>query len=64
MMTCNVGKTDRIIRYAMGMIIILLGVYFNSWWGAVGLILLLTATIRWCPAYIPFGISTCDPDKR
>jgi hypothetical protein len=64
MMKCNVGKTDRIIRYAMGVMITLLGVYFNSWWGAVGLIPILTATIRWCPAYIPFGFSTCESDKK
>jgi hypothetical protein len=63
-MKCNVGKTDRIIRYAMGVMITLLGVYFNSWWGAVGLIPILTATIRWCPAYIPFGFSTCESDKK
>lgn len=57
-MKCNVGKTDRILRFIAGLIIIGLGVYFKSWWGAVGIIPLATATFRWCPAYLPFGIST------
>jgi hypothetical protein len=28
------------------------------------LIPLLTAAIRWCPAYIPFGFSTCESDEK
>lgn len=54
----NMGITDRWIRVVAGVAIIAAGVYFKSWWGAVGLILLLTATIRTCPLYLPFGIST------
>ncbi len=58
-MTRNVGSTDRIIRIVAGLVIIGAGVYFGSWWGAIGLIPLATAAIGWCPAYAPFGISTC-----
>lgn len=57
-MQCNMGKTDRIIRAVVGLALIALGVIFNSWWGAIGLIPLVTAAIGWCPAYFPFGIST------
>ncbi len=63
-MKCNVGGTDRIIRIILGVVIILAGVYFQSWWGVIGLIPLITGLIRWCPAYIPFGFSTCKTDKR
>lgn len=63
-MKCNVGKVDRMIRIVLGVAIISVGMYFKSWWGAVGLIPLLTAAIRWCPAYIPFGFSTCESDER
>jgi hypothetical protein len=63
-MKCNVGKVDRMIRILLGVAIISVGIYFKSWWGAVGLILLLTAAIRWCPAYIPFGFSTCESDEK
>ena len=58
-MKCNVGKTDRIIRVLLGLVLVGLGVYFNSWWGAIGVIPLLTAAISWCPLYAPFGLSTC-----
>jgi len=63
-MKCNIGKVDRMIRIVLGVAIISVGMYFKSWWGAVGLIPLLTAAIRWCPAYIPFGFSTCESDER
>ena len=55
----NVGKTDRIFRVLLGVAIIGVGIFFKSWWGAIGIIPLFTATIGWCPAYLPFGISTC-----
>jgi predicted RND superfamily exporter protein len=57
-MKANVGGTDKIVRYVAGILIIALGFYFKSWWGALGLIPLLTAVIGWCPAYVPFKIST------
>lgn len=57
-MQCNMGKTDRVVRAVVGLALIVLGMIFNSWWGAVGLIPLVTAAIGWCPAYLPFGIST------
>ena len=57
-MKCNVGKTDRTIRIIAGLSIIAAGVFFQSWWGAVGLVPLITGSIKWCPAYLPFNIST------
>lgn len=59
-MKCNVGKTDRVIRVFVGLVLIALGVYFNSWWGAIGVVPLATAAIGWCPLYLPFGLSTCS----
>ncbi len=55
----NVGGADRVIRGAAGIAILAAGFYFKSWWGLVGLVPLATALISWCPAYLPFGISTC-----
>jgi len=54
----NVGKTDKTIRYILGVAIIGAGVYFQSWWGAVGLVPLLTATMSFCPLYGLLGLST------
>ncbi len=58
-MNANIGSADRIIRIVLGVLIIGIGIYFKSWWGAIGIIPLATALIRWCPLYLPFGISTC-----
>lgn len=55
----NIGKTDRIIRVLIGLIVIAVGAYFKSWWGAIGLLPILTAALGWCPPYALFGISTC-----
>jgi hypothetical protein len=54
----NVGTTDKIIRVAIGMLIIGAGVYFKSWWGLLGLIPLLTASISFCPLYSLFKMRT------
>jgi len=58
-MNLNVGSMDRVIRVVLGLAIIGAGVYFKSWWGAIGVVPLLTAAIGWCPIYLPFGLSTC-----
>jgi sulfite exporter TauE/SafE len=65
-MTANVGSIDRILRIILGVVIIAVGFYFQSWWGLIGIIPLATAFMKWCPAYLPFGISTCktDPAKK
>ncbi len=50
-MKSNVGDLDRTNRLVLGWIIITAGLYYQSWWGTVGLILLATGLIAWCPAY-------------
>ncbi|MCU0765761.1 MAG: DUF2892 domain-containing protein [Gammaproteobacteria bacterium] len=54
----NVGGADRIVRIVLGLGLIGWGVATQNWWGAVGAVPLATALIGWCPAYLPFGIST------
>ncbi len=58
-MELNIGNIDRTIRIAAGIAAITLGLYFESWWGATGIVPLVTAFARWCPAYRIFGISSC-----
>jgi hypothetical protein len=60
----NVGSADRIIRFIMGLVILGLGYYFQSWWGLIGIVPIFTASINWCPAYLPFGISTCRSKQK
>ncbi|MCP4413188.1 MAG: DUF2892 domain-containing protein [Gammaproteobacteria bacterium] len=57
-MKCNVGSFDRRLRVVMGLAIIGAGFYFQSWWGAIGVVPLFTAAIGWCPVYLPFGFSS------
>lgn len=57
-MKTNVGGADRIIRIIVGVVIIALGFIFNSWWGVVGIVPLLTGSLNFCPAYSLLGIST------
>ena len=52
------GITDKKFRITIGSIALLVGLYFQSWWGLLGLIPILTSLINWCPLYVPFGIST------
>jgi hypothetical protein len=60
----NMGKIDKSVRMVLGLIIIGGGIYYNSWWGAVGIIPLFTSIVSWCPAYLPFGISTISKSKE
>ncbi len=57
-MKCNVGKSDKVIRIILGVAIGAAGLYYNSWWGLVGIVPIFTALINWCPLYVPFGIRT------
>jgi len=59
----NVGGFDKVFRIVAGLGIIAAGVYFQSWWGAVGLVPLLTAAIGWCPLYAPLGLSSHKPSS-
>ena len=54
----NMGSLDRTLRIIAGVIIVVLGLVYQSWWGLIGLILLLTAFVGFCPIYAPFKIST------
>lgn len=58
-MKANVGSIDRVLRIIVGLIILGAGYYYQSWWGLVGLVPLLTGIFRFCPAYLPFGLSSC-----
>jgi Protein of unknown function (DUF2892) len=63
-MKANVGTIDRIIRILIGLGLIgatLLGAI--GAWGWLGVIPLATGVFRFCPAYLPFGLSTCQTRK-
>ncbi len=60
-MTHNVGSIDRTLRIIAGLV--LLSAIFwmdgpNRWFGLIGVVPLLTATVRFCPLYALIGLST------
>lgn len=58
----NVGFFDSIIRIIIGGLIMAAGVVFESLWGLVGIIPVMSGAVSWCPLYKAFGIYTCDPN--
>lgn len=61
----NMGSADRVIRFILAAIFIVL--YFTGTvtgtWGIVLLVVaavfILTSLISFCPLYAPFGLKTC-----
>lgn len=61
-MTTNMGSIDRVVRVVIGLALLSLIFLLSGgarWFGLIGIVPILTAAIGWCPAYLPFGISTC-----
>jgi hypothetical protein len=67
-MTCNLGTNERAIRFAIGVGLFVAAslIELPDWIrGAlylVGVVMLLTGTIAFCPAWKLFGINTCKTD--
>ena len=68
-MHTNVGSLDRLVRIVFGLALLVLpfipGItVFTSplaFWAAlvIGLVLVVTAVVRFCPLYSLFGLTTC-----
>jgi Protein of unknown function (DUF2892) len=57
----NEGGLDRLLRIVVGLVVLaLVFVGPKTPLGWIGVILLLTGLIGFCPAYRIFGISTCS----
>jgi len=60
----NVGNVDRVLRLVAGVVLIAfaLGLIFPhtgwNWVGWIGVVVILTALLRTCPAYTVLGVST------
>ncbi|MFG6489051.1 DUF2892 domain-containing protein [Roseateles sp. BYS78W] len=57
----NVGTLDRFVRIAIGLALVA-AAWLGSVgpWGWIGLLPLFTGLIGSCPAYLPFGFTTCS----
>jgi hypothetical protein len=64
-MTCNVGGSERTIRVALGVVLVVVGAFAGlPTWGTaaafvVGAVALVTGAVGFCPAWKLFGINTC-----
>lgn len=59
-MKVNVGGIDRVLRIAIGVVLIGLAVMGTiGWWGWLGVVPLATGLIGWCPPYAMLGFNTC-----
>jgi len=64
-MTKNMGKQDRNLRLiAAGLFIVAAWLTNTLWMSIVGLVLLATAVMGTCFAYMPFKIDTRKPEER
>lgn len=57
----NIGKSDAVIRYIVGVVLLLGVVFINSpwrWLGLIGIIPIVTAAVNFCPVWRLFGINT------
>ena len=60
----NVGSIERVIRFIVGVLLLTVA-YFNQgtwlfWVGLIGILPIVTAIMRWCPANLVFGIKIAD----
>ncbi|MCG6972980.1 MAG: DUF2892 domain-containing protein [Desulfobacterales bacterium] len=57
-MLSNMNKADRLIRMTVAFVIAFGSIYISALWAILGILILLTAIIGWCPIYALFHLST------
>jgi hypothetical protein len=62
-MKTNVGTIDRVIRAVLGVVIMAAAYYLEGAWGLIGLALLLSGYLAYCPVYQVLHVDTC-PHKK
>lgn len=60
----NIGSMDRKLRLLAGIGLAIGGIIFESYWGLIGIVVLITAVLNFCPVYAIFGIDTSGKDKE
>ena len=56
----NVGGIDRILRFVFGLaLMVAVATGGIGAWGWIGVVPLATSMFGFCPAYLPFGFSSC-----
>lgn len=58
-MNKNIGTVTRVMHVAIGIGALGAGYFYRSWWGAVGLLFIITGSAGFCPLCAFFGSSCC-----
>jgi hypothetical protein len=59
LMMKNISCAERSIRIVIGLGIIGWGIFASNWWGALGLLPIITGLVSFCPLYKMLGV--CCP---
>jgi hypothetical protein len=62
-MKCNIGKKERLIRVAGGLLLAGAGIFIGGLWAVLGSAVMVTALVGWCPVRAAFGVSSCPEDE-
>ncbi|MBD3355469.1 DUF2892 domain-containing protein [Candidatus Woesearchaeota archaeon] len=54
----NVGKTDKAVRFIMGLIFLYLGFAYSAWWYIIAAIAFVTSFTSFCGLYKLLKINT------
>ena len=58
-MNADVGLTDRRVRFAIGLVLVLVAIVTQQWWLlALAAIALVTAALRFCPLWVVLRVNT------
>lgn len=63
----NLGNIDRLARTVVGFALLSMPMFMTSnwkWLGLAGIVLIITALMRSCPAYGILGVKTCPTEDR
>jgi hypothetical protein len=66
-MKANVGGFDRVLRIAVGLVLLAAVFLLEGnarWLGLIGVVPLLTGIFGYCPAYVLLGFSSCPLEKK
>lgn len=67
-MKCNVGKSEKIIRLILGIILLLISFNFSGYLALTMIIiagiLAITSIMGRCPLWVLLKINTCNTDKK
>jgi hypothetical protein len=63
-MKCSVGRTDRVLRISVGLVLMVLAASsVIGLWGWIGIVPLASGVFKFCPMYSLLGINTCGVSR-